>query len=257
MSRDLPLGRREAIARRLDDGQALVAGELAAEFGVSEDAIRRDLRALATEGRCRRVYGGALPLPPSSVPLQERIEKNQEGKRALGEAAAALIKPDEFVFLDSGSTNLAVAEYLPQGLGITVATNSVPIASLVLRREIPLVLIGGSVDVHIGGAVDASAIQAVQKFNFDRCFLGVCAVSAIEGVGAFDADDAAFKRTLLDVSRDIVALSTSEKLETRARHRVAPIRRIASLVVEHGTDEAALKAIKKAGPAVIVARPSR
>src|ERR1700747_630620 len=101
MSRDLPLGRREAIARRLDDGQALVAGELAAEFGVSEDAIRRDLRALAAEGRCRRVYGGALPLSPSSVPLQERIEKNQEGKRALGEAAAALIKPDEFVFLDS------------------------------------------------------------------------------------------------------------------------------------------------------------
>ncbi|WP_271025209.1 DeoR family transcriptional regulator [Rhizobium sp. RCAM05973] len=39
----------------------IVAASLAVEFNVSEDAVRRDLRALAAEGKCRRVYGGALP----------------------------------------------------------------------------------------------------------------------------------------------------------------------------------------------------
>ncbi|HEX8786620.1 MAG TPA: DeoR family transcriptional regulator, partial [Telluria sp.] len=54
---DLPIARRDLIAQRLAAGQPAIAATLALEFGVSEDAIRRDLRALAAEGRCRRVYG--------------------------------------------------------------------------------------------------------------------------------------------------------------------------------------------------------
>jgi DeoR/GlpR family transcriptional regulator of sugar metabolism len=256
MNKNPPLGRREAIARRLDDGRALVAGALASEFGVSEDAIRRDLRALAAEGRCRRVYGGALPLSAASGSIKERAAENREGKRALAKAAAALIKPGELVFLDSGSTNLALAEFLPQEADITIATNSVAIASSVLSRDIPLIMIGGSVDADIGGAVDASAVEAVQRLNFDRCFLGICAFSASEGVGAFNADDAAFKRALLEVSHETAVLSTNAKLETRARYRVAPISRISFLVVEHGADVAGLEAIRATGLAVIVAPPS-
>jgi DeoR/GlpR family transcriptional regulator of sugar metabolism len=256
MSKTPPRGRREAIASRLANGLELVAAELASEFDVSEDAIRRDLRALAAEGCCRRVYGGALPLSPASTPVTKRVEENRESKRALAAAAAALIRPGELVFLDSGSTNLALAERLPKGHEITVATNSVAIASVVLERNIPLILIGGMVNAKVGGAVDAGAVQAVQKINIDRCFLGICAVSASEGVGVFDADDAAFKRALLDASRETVALSTNEKIETGARHRVASLGRITSLVVEHDVDVSVLEAIKEAGSAVIVAPPS-
>jgi DeoR/GlpR family transcriptional regulator of sugar metabolism len=256
MSKNPPRGRRDTLGRRLDEGQALVATELALEFGVSEDAIRRDLRALATEGRCRRVYGGALPISPASTPMKKRIEEDREGKRALASAAATLIKRGELVFLDCGSTNLALAGHLPRDRSITVATNSVAIASVVLDRGIPLILIGGIVDANIGGAVDPTAIQALQNLNIDRCFLGVCAVSAREGVGVFGADDAAFKRALLEVSRETVALLTNDKIETRARHRVAPLSRIASLVVEHGVDGYTLETIKKAGPVVIIAPQS-
>ena len=37
---------------------------LAAELGLSEDSVRRDLRELAAAGLCQRVYGGALPASP-------------------------------------------------------------------------------------------------------------------------------------------------------------------------------------------------
>ena len=47
MNAILPLERRAAIAQRLADGQTVTAALLAAEFAVSEDAVRRDLRALA------------------------------------------------------------------------------------------------------------------------------------------------------------------------------------------------------------------
>ena len=103
-----PLARRDIILSRLTQGQSVVATALALEFDVSEDAIRRDLRALAAEGRCRRVYGGALPLAKAAAPMWARMEEGRDRKHALGRKAAALIRPGQLVFLDSGSTNLAL-----------------------------------------------------------------------------------------------------------------------------------------------------
>src|ERR1700734_1345039 len=104
MSMEPPMERRELIAERLAQGQAVSAGVLAKEFGVSPDAIRRDLRMLAAEGRCRRVYGGALPTSPASSPMAVRAGEAIERKLALANAAVGLIRPGEFLFLDSGST---------------------------------------------------------------------------------------------------------------------------------------------------------
>src|SRR4051794_27715947 len=99
MSRDPPEDRRITIAARLTDGQSLSATALAEEFGVSADAIRRDLRALAAEGRCRRVYGGALPLSPASTPMRTRSLEAPARKAALAMAAVTAIRPGEFLFL--------------------------------------------------------------------------------------------------------------------------------------------------------------
>src|SRR5689334_24835081 len=109
-----PLARRDVIASRLAQGHSVVAGTLAQEFAVSEDAIRRDLRALADEGLCRRVYGGALPIFPGAAPLAARAEVGRERKLALARTAALSIQPREFLFLDSASTNLALAGLLPE-----------------------------------------------------------------------------------------------------------------------------------------------
>jgi DeoR/GlpR family transcriptional regulator of sugar metabolism len=154
--------RRDIIAGRLAQGQSVTAGSLAEEFSVSPDAIRRDLRALTAEGRCRRVYGGALPISPASLPINVRVGEARERKAALAAAAVGLIRPGEFVFLDNGSANLALAEVLPS-LELTIATNSVAIAArLADRLDLRLHLVGGLVDAEIGGSVDATAVLAVQ-----------------------------------------------------------------------------------------------
>ncbi|GGM06561.1 hypothetical protein GCM10010129_57970 [Streptomyces fumigatiscleroticus] len=48
-------------------GKIVAAKDVAAELGISEDSVRRDLRDLAAEGLCQRVYGGALPVSPAVV----------------------------------------------------------------------------------------------------------------------------------------------------------------------------------------------
>jgi DeoR/GlpR family transcriptional regulator of sugar metabolism len=248
--------RREIIAERLAQGRPVSAAMLANEFAMSPDAIRRDLRMLVAEGRCRRVYGGALPLSPASAPIAIRVEEMLDRKQALAEAAVSLIRPGEFLFLDSGSTNLALARLLP-GLDLTVATNSAAIAaSLANRRDLLLLLTGGVVTPEVGGCIDATSILAVQQMNVDRCFLGVCSLSEEQGMSAFDAADALFKRTLIANSRSVVTMLITDKLGTRAPHRVAALDEIDTVVVEHDAPtHAEFEALERLDMSIVIASP--
>jgi DeoR/GlpR family transcriptional regulator of sugar metabolism len=253
-----PLARRDVIASRLAHGHSVVAAALAQEFAISEDAIRRDLRALADEGLCRRVYGGALPISPGSVSLTTRAEVGRERKVALARTAARTIQPREFVFLDSASTNLALAGLLPEDYELTVATNSLDIGAALLRRQdLKLIVIGGLVDALIGGCVDGAAVQAVSLLNIDRCFIGTCSVSATAGVGAFHSSDATFKRALIEVSEHCSTLITNDKFDARAPYRVASLAQIESIVVEHDAPHLLLTSLTRAGVSVIQAEPGQ
>jgi DeoR/GlpR family transcriptional regulator of sugar metabolism len=256
MHEEPPLARRGVIASRLAQGHSVVAGALAQEFAVSEDAIRRDLRALADEGLCRRVYGGALPISPSAVSMAARTEVGRDQKLALARAASSLIQPREFIFLDSGSTHLALAAALPEDYELMVATNSVDIAAIVMRRQdLKVLMIGGAVDPLIGGCVDGAAIQSVSQLNIDRCFIGACSVSVSAGLGAFHSSDATFKRALLEVSQHCVTLIMTDKFEARAPHRVAPLAKISTLVVEQDAPTPLLNTFTQAGVSILRAEP--
>lgn len=256
MTNDIPLARRDRIAERLSLGQTVAAAALAAEFQVSEDAIRRDLRALAAEGRCRRVYGGALPPQRGATPMSVRMDEQRERKVALARAAVATIEPGEFLFLDSSSTNLALAQCLPAEYALTVATNSVDIAAALLRRQdVRLIMVGGAVDPLVGGCIDASAVLAVGQMNIQRCFLGTCGVLVDTGICTVDAADAAFKRALRAASRRCVAMATNDKLGLLLPHRVTPTREIDHFVVEHDAEFAFLKALARQGTQVLKAHP--
>lgn len=253
---DIPSSRRDSIMSRLTLGQPVSSVALAAEFGVSEDAIRRDLRALATAGLCRRVYGGALPLAEGSTPMASRANEALPQKRALATAVALLIEPGSFVFIDNGSTNLMVAEALPPGIDVTIATNSIEIAAaLATRGDVQLVLVGGEVDPVIGGCVDGTALEAISRMNIDICLLGACTVSREGGVSAFEIADATFKRALVASSRETIVLVTNEKLGRQAPHRIADVDALDRLVVEHDAPGEAVAALQTAGAVILHAAP--
>jgi DeoR/GlpR family transcriptional regulator of sugar metabolism len=254
MTLEPPLARRDVILGRLVQGQSVVAVELALEFEVSEDAIRRDLRALAAEGRCRRVYGGALPLSKSTAPMAARMEEARDRKQALARKAASLIKPGEFVFLDSGSTNLALVSCLPEVCDVTIATNSIDIGAAALRRsDLRLIMVGGAVNPSVGGCVDAPAMLSLMQMNIDLGVLGACAVSSSTGVGSYDLSDAAFKRAVVAMSRKNLVLVTNEKFAARAPHRVAELKDIDAFVVEHDAPQDALDELAAAGCSLMAA----
>jgi DeoR/GlpR family transcriptional regulator of sugar metabolism len=239
----LPQERQQAILQRLREHGRVVAADLAARFGVSEDSIRRDLRELAAQGLCRRVYGGALLPTPAVAPLPQRYGEHAERKRALALAAVALLQPGQRLLIDAGSTNSAVAAALPAGRGLSVITNAPDIAQALLQRGgFEILLIGGRIDPRIGAAVGAQALQQLRQLRADVCFPGACAIDPERGLWGVDGEESLFKRAMVEASAETVAVVTTDKLGTLAAHQVVGVDAIDRLVVEHDAPSGLLDA---------------
>lgn len=104
--------RRDHLLDLLAREGKIVAKDVAAELGISEDSVRRDLRDLASEGLCQRVYGGALPVSPAVANYRARQSVAPDGKRKVAAVAAGLVRPGGALILDGGTTALAVVHAL-------------------------------------------------------------------------------------------------------------------------------------------------
>ncbi len=233
----MPDERQRHILEHLARTGRVLAADLARRFEISEDTARRDLRELASAGLCRRVYGGALPLSAAGGTAAQREGEQTARKAALGRAGAGLIakamRPHEVLFLDAGSTNLAVARALPPDLQITVVTHAPHIAAaLASLPGIDLVMIGGRVDRRCGAALGLRALRDLDAIRIDLAFLGACAVDAAAGLAAFDLEDAEFKRAVAQAAAVVAAAAANEKLGTSAPFRVMPSPGLAHLIVE-------------------------
>lgn len=247
----LPQERQQWILDRLRHSGRVVAVELAAEFAVSEDSVRRDLRELAAQGLCKRVYGGALPLSAVVAPLKQRRQEHAGRKLALGRKAATLVRQGQVLLIDAGSTNAAIAAALPRDFGLTVVTNAPDIAQILLEREgFEILLIGGRIDARIGAAVGAQALQEIRRVRADICFPGACAIDAVGGLWGFDSEEVLLKRAMVEASGETVVVATSDKLGTVATHRVAGIGEVQHLVVEHDAGRALRAAFSARGVTV-------
>ncbi|WP_029029907.1 DeoR/GlpR family DNA-binding transcription regulator [Salinarimonas rosea] len=245
--------RHALIAERLRSAGSVVARALAAELAVSEDTIRRDLRALEARGVCERVHGGALasPMQPLPRPARERTAAAGEATAHLGAAAAALAPADALVFIDAGSSSLAVAAALPRDRRLTVATNAPAIAALLYDRPgVSTILVGGRVDPLSGACVGADTVAAIARLRPALAYIGACAVDAADGLTAFGHEEALVKAAIAEAAGAVAVAATPDKLGTHAPFRVAPAARITHLVTT--ARSAACDALADAGVSVHV-----
>jgi len=246
--------RQNRILRYLSEQGRVLAADLAVEFDVSEDTVRRDLRELASAGHCRRVYGGALATAPDLGPIPARIETRSVAKQQLGRAAAALVRAGQTVFIDAGSTNLAVASALPRDTALTVVTNA-PAVALALAEH-PLcttMLLGGIYDRAKGACLGAATLREVRQVYADLFILGTCGLDADMGVTALDPGEAEIKRAMLEQSGQLLIAATGDKLGTVAPFRIAEAREVTHLVLEPDAHSDMIASFEALGIAVSIA----
>lgn len=248
----LPDERQQYISTLLATTGKVLAADLSKKFGVSEHTIRRDLADLAKAGGCRRVYGGAVALAPSSGNLLQRTGEQTDRKDALAQTALRLLTADQCLFLDAGSTNLAIAQAIGRDIPLTIVTNSPAIATALLDKDnVTLITLGGQVDRKIGGTVGVLAVEAINRLTFDLAFLGACAIDAQEGLTVFSLEDASFKRAVLARSGATAVAVLNEKLRCVARHHVASLDAISTIIVESDAPQSRLQPIVDTGSNII------
>jgi DeoR/GlpR family transcriptional regulator of sugar metabolism len=209
----LPADRQRHILDRLSKDGQVNASLLAMEFSTSEDTIRRDLRNLAAQGLCQRVYGGAVLISPASACIAIRANESNARKEALGRTLATLLQPRQFLFIDAGSTNLAFARMIPVGLQLTIATHDPSIAAcLVGKPDVELIVVGGSIHPEIGAALGGRAMQEIAGMRPGLLVLGACSFHVDHGVGAFNFEDAQIKNVLIQNAGSVALALLNEKL---------------------------------------------
>ncbi len=229
----LPADRQRQILGRLNKDGQVNASFLAMEFSTSEDTIRRDLRNLAAQGLCQRVYGGAVLVSPASTSIAIRATESSARKEALGRTLATLLRPRQFLFIDVGSTNLAFARMIPAGLPLTIATHDPSIAAcLVGKPDVELIVVGGRIHPKVGAALGGRAMQEIAGMRPDLLVLGACSFHVDHGVGAFNFEDAQMKNMLIQNAGSVALALLNEKLCSAATQIVSPIDSISDVVVE-------------------------
>lgn len=223
--------RKALLLDRLGRDGRLVASDLAADLGISEDTIRRDLRDLAAQGLLVRVHGGALPASPTHRPFQARLAMEAAAKARLGRAGATLIQPGQVVIVDGGTTHLALVAAMPRDFGCTIVTHSPAIAAaLEAHSNVEVILIGGRIFRHSMVASGPIAQEAFSRLHADLCFLGVTGLHPQTGATTGDAEEAALKMTMTRVAAETVVLATDDKLLVTSPWLVTPLSGLASVV---------------------------
>lgn len=244
-----PEQRQALIRARLDLDGRVQCVELALQLQVSEHTIRRDLQDLAAAGICKRVYGGAITVAPSAGDFAVRADHAQDSKVRLGQAAAALVRANLCIFIDAGTTNLAVAHALPADVPMTVVTNAPAIALAAMARgpKCEVIMLGGRLQPRTGAALGGAPHEQIMGMHFDQCFLGVCGVDPQAGLTAFDFDDASFKKAAVRQSDQIIVALTADKIPSIARYQIAPCTAASVLVVERSVPAGKLAAYTDLG----------
>lgn len=238
----------DALAR---DGQVLAA-ELSAQFGVSEDTIRRDLRELAAEGLLQRVHGGALPASPAIAPFAQRETLEPEEKRRIARRAAQMIAPGQVAIVDGGTTSALLVSQLPPDLRATIVTHSPSVAvALAAHPSIDVILIGGRLYKHSIVSVGAAAMEGIARIHADLYFMGVTGVHPIAGLSTGDFEEAAIKRALAGRAGETVVLASQSKLRAASQFVIGELALAQTIVVERETDAALTEPIEAAGVTVV------
>lgn len=250
--------RQQAIAELVQARGRASVNELAKDFAVTTETVRRDLSVLETARVVRRVHGGAVSAAALSVMesgLDERDATQAREKERIARAALRLL-PGEggSVLIDAGSTTGRLADLLPLDTRVTAFTHGVPIASRLATLEgVELHLLPGRVRTTTQAAVGSETVQAIERLRVDVAFLGANGLDAEHGFSTPDPEEAAVKRAIVRAARRVVLLVDSTKFGLDATVSFAGLEDVDVVVTDAASREVPLHVLRGAGIEVVVA----
>jgi len=192
--------------------------ELAQALDVSEETVRRTIKALSKAGVLERMYGGAYLAGPRDTPsFFSRIAKHSAEKRAIATQVVERVKDGMTLFLDVGSTTAFVAEKLRDRFNLTVATNSIGVAQVLANHNANHVhLLGGEMQTDERGTFGFVAEQQCRRFAYDLAIFSTDALSVSRGFLYLNAAEANLAAVVASCSERVLVGMDHHKFEQTA-----------------------------------------
>jgi DeoR/GlpR family transcriptional regulator of sugar metabolism len=253
--------RQAAILDLIRHHGGVRVSHLVRQFGVSDMTIRRDLEALAERGLVDKVYGGATMVGPGSTEepgFVAKSDRQRAEKAAIARHAAMLVEANTAVALSAGTTTAALAAELAEVPGLTVVTNSIPVADVFYHSGRPdqTVVLTGGVRTPSDALAGPVAEAAVTSLNVDVLFLGVHGMSPRTGFTTPNLMEAGIDRLLVSAARRLVVLADHTKWETVGIATIARLEDADVVVTDAGLPaEARSELVERVGELVVVDVP--
>ena len=231
--------KREILARLAADGKVIVS-ELARDFDVSEETIRRDLEKLDHEGLASKTYGGAVAKHNSALDLPYNVREgvNVLEKQAISEKVAELISDGERIMLDSSSTALYVLKAIKSKKDLTIVTNSVKILlELADKQDWTVLSTGGMLKKGALSLNGSSAEKMINSYHVNTVICSCRGLDVTLGVTDSNENDSLIKQAMLaSAERKILAVD-SEKFDKKSFVKVCDAKDIDIIVTDRAPSE--------------------
>lgn len=204
--------RHNIILELLKEKSIVKINELVEATNTSESTIRRDLTFLESTNSLKRVHGGATLtksklLEPS---YREKEIQNVEEKRLIAKYAASLIEEGDCIYLDAGTSTFEIIQFIDKN-NIVLVTNGLKHINTLVEQNINAYILGGKVKEKTKAIIGIDAVKNIEKFRFDKCFLGINGIHLEYGFTTPDSEEAALKENAIKYSRQAFVLADESK----------------------------------------------
>ena len=216
------------------EGSATIQ-ELMTALDASESTVRRDLITMDENGLLTKVHGGAIARRPSvsthDEDVRNRKTMNAEQKNAIAKYAASLIRPDDFVYLDAGTSTEAMIPFIKETQAVFV-TNAISHAKLLAEKGCRVYLLGGEFKSQTEAIVGEEAMEMLSKYNFTKGFWGTNGISVSKGYSTPEIKEAMVKKYSMKNCKRCYILADASKFDQLSSVKFADFEQATILTTE-------------------------
>lgn len=231
--------RKEEIQKLMLEKKEASVSELSEHFSVSEETIRRDLRALEEEGFVVRSHGGAMLANRMKAKVDNKTLANifVESKRIIAAQCARFIRDGDCIYLDSSTTASAICEEIEQR-EITILTNALRVINrLSESKTVKLICVGGNFQKNRQSFVGLAAHEILSRYYVDTAFISCRSLSLDNGITDSDEDSASAKAIISSHASRVCLIADYSKFDKTSFVRVCDFSAITDVVTDKPVSE--------------------
>lgn len=247
--------RHKKILEILQEKKRVKVHELSKVLNTSMVTIRKDLIMLEGKRLLFRNHGGASLESPyvNDRSVSEKEFINASEKAAIGQQAAKMIAEDQYIILASGTTVLAMAEYINPEQKLTVVTSALNVAlKLSLRKNIEVLQLGGYIRPNSYSVIGHYSEMILRETVCSKLFLGVDGLDLKYGLTTTNSLEAHLNKNMIASAKEVFVLVDSTKFGKKSFGLICGLDRVDHIITDSNIDKDTAREIRSMGIDLII-----